>query len=106
MVVADDEILNVAQVCVAMGVTPQTVRSWLRSGKLKGRRVGKGFRIMRSDMMAMLDQAPSAQRDRECGLWDRPAVPLGTHSETPLAGPIQVWSKPDAPSPRLVPRSD
>ena len=103
---AEDEILNVAQVCAAMGVTPQTVRSWLRSGKLKGRRVGKGFRIMRSDLMAMLEQAPSAQRDLERGLWDRPAAPLGTGRETRVAGPAQVWSRPDAPSPRLVPRGD
>jgi excisionase family DNA binding protein len=104
--VSDDEILDVAQVCAAMGVTPQTVRSWLRSGKLKGRRVGKGYRIMRSDLMAMIEEAPSAQRDVERGLWDRPVAPLGTGGATPRVGPAQVWSKADAPSPRLVPRGD
>ena len=37
---ADDEILTVAQVATQFHVTPQTVRSWIDSGKLKaGRRV-------------------------------------------------------------------
>ena len=45
----DDEILLVSQVATEFAVTEQTVRAWLHSGKLKGRRVGKAYRILRSD---------------------------------------------------------
>jgi excisionase family DNA binding protein len=43
---ADDEILTVAQVAAQFHVTPQTVRSWIESGKLKGGRVGKAYVIL------------------------------------------------------------
>jgi excisionase family DNA binding protein len=104
LAVVDDEILNVAQVSAEFGVTPQTIRAWLASGKLKGRRVGKGFRILRSDLMAMLEAAPSAQREPDRGLWERPPVPLDTASATPSDASTQVWN-PDAPSQLLVPPS-
>lgn len=54
---ADDEILTVAQVAEQFGVTPQTVRAWIDSGKLKGGRVGKAYRILRRDVYAMVEQA-------------------------------------------------
>jgi excisionase family DNA binding protein len=54
---ADDEILTVAQVAAQFHVTPQTVRSWIESGKLKGGRVGKAYVILRGDVYAMVEQA-------------------------------------------------
>jgi len=42
LAMADDDILSVAQVAAQFSVTPQTVRSWIDSGKLKAGRVGKG----------------------------------------------------------------
>ena len=56
---ADDDILSVAQVAADFGVTPQTVRSWIASGKLKAGRIGKSFHILRGDVKAMLEQASS-----------------------------------------------
>ena len=56
---ADDEILTVAQVATQFHVTPQTVRSWIDSGKLKAGRVGKAYVILRGDVFAMVEQAAS-----------------------------------------------
>ena len=54
---ADDEILTVAQVAAQFHVTPQTVRSWIDSGKLKAGRVGKAYVILRGDVFAMVEHA-------------------------------------------------
>ena len=56
---ADDEILTVAQVAAQFHVTPQTVRSWIESGKLKG---GRHIRYanetpMTNLLLSMLDKA-------------------------------------------------
>jgi len=56
---ADDDILSVAQVAADFGVTPQTVRSWIASGKLKAGRIGKSFHILRGDVRTMLEEASS-----------------------------------------------
>jgi excisionase family DNA binding protein len=56
----DDDILSVAQVAADFGVTPQTVRVWIASGKLKAGRIGKSFHILRGDVRTMLDDANSA----------------------------------------------
>jgi excisionase family DNA binding protein len=62
---ADDEILTVAQVAEQFCVTPQTVRAWIDSGKLKGGRVGKAYRIVRRDVYAMVEQAAIERQSRE-----------------------------------------
>ena len=56
---ADDDILSVAQVAADFGVTPQTVRSWIASGKLNAARIGKSFHILRGDVKTMLEEASS-----------------------------------------------
>jgi excisionase family DNA binding protein len=52
----------VAQVAADFGVTPQTVRSWIASGKLKAGRIGKSFHILRSDVRRMLEDASTEDR--------------------------------------------
>ena len=79
----DDDILTVGQVAAQLHVTPQTVRAWIESGKLRGGRVGKAYMILRGDVYAMIEQAaaenerpaeprltdvvPDARRVRRCG---------------------------------------
>jgi excisionase family DNA binding protein len=62
---ADDDILTVAQVAAQLHVTPQTVRAWIDSGKLRGGRVGKAYMILRRDVYAMLERAAVERRSRE-----------------------------------------
>jgi excisionase family DNA binding protein len=66
---ADDEILTVAQVATQFHVTPQTVRSWIDSGKLKAGRVGKAYVILRGDVFAMVEQAASERQHSERSSW-------------------------------------
>jgi excisionase family DNA binding protein len=66
---ADDEILTVAQVAAQFHVTPQTVRSWIDSGKLKAGRVGKAYVILRGDVFAMVEHAARERQRSEPAAW-------------------------------------
>ena len=99
----DDEILLVSQVATEFAVTEQTVRAWLHSGKLKGRRVGKAYRILRSDVLAMLEAAPTGERGQHTGLWERDAPKLEAPDGSRRSGQKQVWPSGDTPSPPLIP---
>ena len=62
-------LLTVPQVAEEFQVTAQTVRNWIDQGVLSAVRVGRAFRIERSDVDALLDRAAAesgslaAQRD-------------------------------------------
>jgi len=74
-----EEILTVAQVAEQFRVTPQTVRAWIDSGKLKGGRVGKAYRILRRDVYAMVEQAAIERQSRDRG------QPVSSE-------PVEVWA--------------
>ena len=54
----DDRWLTVAEICERLRVHEETVRRWLREGKLPGRAFGgrTGYRIRESDLNAFLNQ--------------------------------------------------
>jgi excisionase family DNA binding protein len=62
-------LLTVPQVAAEFQVTAQTIRNWIDQGVLPAVRVGRAFRIKRSDVDALLDRAEldsgslAAQRD-------------------------------------------
>jgi excisionase family DNA binding protein len=99
----DDEILLVSQVAAEFAVTEQTVRAWLHSGKLKARRVGKAYRIMRSDVLAMLEAAPTGERGQPTDLAQRDPPAPEAPGESHPSGQKQVWPSGDTPSPPLIP---
>ena len=66
---ADDDILTVAQVAAQFHVTPQTVRSWIDSGKLKGGRVGKAYVILRATCTRWSSRAASERQHGERAAW-------------------------------------
>jgi excisionase family DNA binding protein len=45
----DPNVMNVHEAATFFGVTPYTIREWLKSGKLKGSKPGKSWRIERRD---------------------------------------------------------
>lgn len=49
---------TVEQVAAEFGVCEETVRRWIHKGKLTAKRVGKGLRIHRFAVTAMLDKDP------------------------------------------------
>ena len=42
----------------ALMVSPKTIREWLRTGKLKGVKVGRLWRVRESDLQELLQIAP------------------------------------------------
>jgi excisionase family DNA binding protein len=91
---ADDDILTVAQVAEQFGVTPQTVRAWIDSGKLRGGRVGKAYRILRGDVYAMVEQAAVERQSRDRD--QSTAVRSG--------GPAELWETSGAVGVLVPPR--
>ena len=56
-----DRVLTVAEVAERLRVHPQTVRLWLKEGKLKGRLIGgtkTGYRIPESEVERILTGEP------------------------------------------------
>jgi excisionase family DNA binding protein len=45
-----DKMLSVEEVAAELGVNPETVRVWIRSGELVALSIGKGYRISRADL--------------------------------------------------------
>ena len=99
---ADDEILTVAQVATQFHVTPQTVRSWIDSGKLKAGRVGKAYVILRGDVFAMVEQAVSERQHSERAAWaderESELTPAGS-------APRGIWAGTGAVGVLVRPRS-
>ena len=45
-----DKMLSVEDIADELGVNPETVRVWIRSGELVAFSIGKGYRISRADL--------------------------------------------------------
>lgn len=52
----ENPLLSVAQVAKIFAVKPYTVRMWLKSGKLKGRKVNGQWKVLKSDMIQHLQE--------------------------------------------------
>jgi excisionase family DNA binding protein len=53
----NDHLLTVSQVAEQLQVTAQTIRNWIDHGTLPAVRIGRAFRVRRSDVEELLDQA-------------------------------------------------
>ncbi len=47
-------LLTVKEVAEALRVTPHTVRQWCRQGKIRAFKLGKEYKIIRSDLEALI----------------------------------------------------
>jgi len=54
-------ILDVEQTAEKLGMTPKLVREHLRRGRLPGRKLGKSWRILESDLEAWMSAGTSSQ---------------------------------------------
>ncbi len=52
----DDELLRINEVAAVLRVSAFTVRRFLREGKLQGVKVGGGWRVRRSALMAFIEK--------------------------------------------------
>jgi excisionase family DNA binding protein len=52
------QFYRVEQVAALMGVTPQTIRNWIREGRLKARRIGRPHLIPLDEIAKLLEKTP------------------------------------------------
>lgn len=50
------KLLTIFDVADVLSVHPQTVRGWIKSGLIEGRKTGKEWRILESDLQKFIDQ--------------------------------------------------
>jgi excisionase family DNA binding protein len=89
---ADTELITVSQAAEALSASTQTIRNWIRSGQLRGVRVGNRFLVPQGEIARMLGDVPAATGE---GPWEfdehEPGLPL------PRAG----RNEPGSPEPLL-----
>jgi hypothetical protein len=72
---ADDEtLLSVEQLSARYAVQPATVREWLRTGRLRGRRLGRDWRVSWNAAFAFEGAAPVNGTPRAIALARRPLL--------------------------------
>lgn len=55
--IESDVLLTVEEVAQRLRYRPATIQSWLRQGKLRGKKIGKEWRIALADLQQWLEQA-------------------------------------------------
>jgi excisionase family DNA binding protein len=64
-----DTLLNPEQVATRLQVSEYTAVKWLRDGRIKGRKLGKFWRVKAEDLEAFINQPPTLT------VVDAPAIP-------------------------------
>ncbi len=67
VIVMPDKMLSVEDVADELGVNPETVRVWIRSGELVALSIGKGYRISRADLDDFIRRRRTDYRKRRDG---------------------------------------
>jgi excisionase family DNA binding protein len=90
---AGTELITVSQAAEALSASTQTIRNWIRSGRLRGVRVGNRFLVPEGEIERMLGDFPASTGE---GPWEfeenEPGPPLpragraGTVSPEPWLG--------------------
>ena len=53
-----------AEVAECLGMSPDTVTTWIKAGRLKASRLGRFWRIRARDLEAFIDDPPPLHPDR------------------------------------------
>lgn len=88
----DQELLTASQAAESLSATSQTIRNWIRSGRLPAVRIGNRFLVPRAEVDRLRGELPAAAMGE--GVWesaeDAPVAPL------PRAAAVAGGSEPDA----------
>jgi excisionase family DNA binding protein len=60
----DDRPYTIAEVAERLGMSPYTVTTWIKAGRLKASRIGRFWRIRARDLEAFIDDPPPLRPDR------------------------------------------
>jgi excisionase family DNA binding protein len=58
----EERLFSAEEVAERLGMSRYTIGEWLRSGRLKGRRIGRFWRVRESDLEAFIANPPPLQR--------------------------------------------
>jgi excisionase family DNA binding protein len=88
--------LTVPQVAAELQVTPQTIRNWIDQGTLPAVRIGRAFRVKRSDIDALLERASaeSASLATRRDLWEPTTTTLPRRHPS---APRSIWDSAELP---------
>jgi excisionase family DNA binding protein len=94
---SNGQLLTVSQVAGQLQVTPQTIRNWIEHGALPAVRVGRGYRIRREHLDALLTRASaeSASLATRRDVW-APTTASLPRRQDPEA-PRSVWDGTSSP---------
>jgi len=53
--------LSIAKAADLIGYSDQTLRNWIKSGKITAYRIGRSWRINRDDLAQMLEESKTAK---------------------------------------------
>jgi excisionase family DNA binding protein len=92
-------LLTVSEVASEFHVTAQTIRNWIEHGVLPAVRVGRGYRIRREEVDALLERASaeSASLATRRDVWAPTSTSLPRRHDA--GAPRSVWLVGDAPLP-------
>jgi excisionase family DNA binding protein len=88
---ARTELITVSQAAEALSASTQTIRNWIRSGRLRGVRVGNRFLIPDGEIERMLEDVPAATGE---GPWEfdenepGPSLPRARPTENASPEPL------------------
>jgi excisionase family DNA binding protein len=88
----EPELLTVSQAAEACNATSQTIRNWIKSGRVHGVRIGNRFLIARDEIDRLRGEVPSQRGESP---WDytadEPAEPLPRKApeRPPGADPVE-----------------
>jgi excisionase family DNA binding protein len=54
----EERLFSAEEVAERLGMSRYTIGEWLRSGRLKGRRIGRFWRVKERDLQAFIDRPP------------------------------------------------
>jgi putative resolvase len=60
----DDRLYNIGEVAQYLGMSKDTIMTWIRSGRLKASRIGRFWRIRARDLERFIDDPPPLHPDR------------------------------------------
>ena len=83
------QLFTVEQVAQSLNLHVRTIRNYVRAGRLKAARIGKQYRIARSDLEAFTGGSGPAINERPAGMFATSVVQIegiGAHSASRLTG--------------------
>jgi excisionase family DNA binding protein len=60
----NDRLYSVSEVAQRLGMSPYTIMTWIKAGRLKASRIGRFWRIRARDLERFIDDPPPLHPDR------------------------------------------